>query len=86
MRHREYAASWWTPTKILKWKFQTENQNKVIEGMACQHQAMNPKAQILAVWTQTDLQPVKQNLCLAPDQKMVRPKKVANDLKINSAP
>ena len=28
----------------------------------------------------------KQNLCLAPDQKMVRPKKVANDLKINLAP
>ena len=43
-------------------------------------------AQVLAVWSQTDLQPLKQNLCLAPDQKMVRPKKVANDLKINLAP
>ena len=28
---------------------------------------------------------VKQNLFLAPDQKMVRPKKVANDHKINLA-
>ena len=28
---------------------------------------------------------IKQNLCLAPDQKMVLPKKVANDLKINLA-
>ena len=46
----------------------------------------NPRAQILAVWLQSDLQPVKQNLCLAPDQKMVRPRKVANDLKINLAP
>ena len=50
------------------------------------HQARNPKAQILAVWLQTDLQPVKQNLCLAPDQKMALPKKVTNDLKINLAP
>ena len=50
------------------------------------HQDRNPGAPILAVWFQTDLQPPKQNLCLAPDQKMVRPKKVANDLKINLAP
>jgi hypothetical protein len=50
------------------------------------HQARNPRAQVLAVWLQTDLQPVKQNLCLAPDQKIVLPKKVANDLKINLAP
>ena len=48
----------------------------VIEGMTCQ--ARNHRAQILAVWLQTDLQPVKQNLCLAPDQKMILPKKVAN--------
>ena len=46
---------------------------------------IKPRAQILAVWLQTDLQPIKQNLCLAPDQKMVRPKKVANYLKINLA-
>ena len=39
------------------------------------------RSQILAVWSKTDLQSVKQNLCLAPDQKMVRQKKVANDLK-----
>ena len=50
------------------------------------HQGRNPRAQIVAVWLQTDLQPVKQNLCLAPDQKMVGPKKVANDPKINLAP
>ena len=50
------------------------------------HQARNPRAQILAIWLQTDLQQVKQNLCLAPDQKMVRPRKVANGLKINLAP
>ena len=37
-------------------------------------------------FSQTDLQPVKQNFCLAPDQNMVRPQKVANDLKINLAP
>ena len=36
------------------------------------HQVRNPRAQICAVWLQTGLQPVKQNLCLAPDQKMVR--------------
>ena len=41
---------------------------------------------ILAVWLQTDLQPVNKNLCLAPYQKMVRAKKVENDLKINLAP
>ena len=28
----------------------------------------------------------KQNHCLAPDQKMVRPKKCANDQKVNLAP
>ena len=32
------------------------------------------------------VQPVKQNLCLAPDQKMILPKKVANGIKINLAP
>ena len=58
----------------------------VMEVVACRrHLPRKSKAQILAVWFQTDLQPVKQNLCLAPDQKMVRPKKVANDLKINLA-
>ena len=59
----------------------------VIEGVACSpHLARKSRAQILAVWFQTDLQPVKQNLYLAPDQILVRPKKIANDLKINLAP
>ena len=49
-------------------------------------QARRTRGQILAVQSKTDLQSVKQNLCLAPDQKMVRPKKVANDLKVNLAP
>ena len=48
-------------------------------------QARRTRGQILAVWFKTDQQSVKQNLCLAPDQKMVRPKKVANYLKINLA-
>ena len=64
--------------------------NETKEGCNCGHvschQARNPRAQILVVWLQTDLQPVKQNLCLVPDQKMVRLKKVANDLKIILAP
>ena len=64
--------------------------NETKEGCNCGHvschQARNPRAQILVVWLQTDLQPVKQkNLRWAPDQKMARPKKVANDLKINLA-
>jgi hypothetical protein len=49
-------------------------------------QSRRTRGQILAVWSKTDLQPVKSKLFLAPDQKMARPKKVANDLKINLAP
>ena len=45
-----------------------------------------PEPKFLQSGRKTDLQPIKQNLCLAPDQKMVRPKKVANDLKIDLAP
>ena len=63
----------------------TKLRKVVIELVSC-YQDRNPGAPILAVWFQTDLQPPKKNLCLAPDQKMVRPKKVANDLKINLAP
>ena len=55
-------------------------------GLSAAIKIGTPRAQILAVWFQTDLQPPKRNLCLAPDQKMVRPKKVANDQKINLAP
>ena len=59
----------------------------VIEGVACSpHLARKSRAQILAVWFQTELQPIKQNLYLASDQKMVRTKKVANYQKINLAP
>ena len=72
---------------LMNWIFSKEGW---IEDMACWlvsgHQDRNPGAQILAVWSQTDLQPVKQNLCLAPDQKMALQKKIANDLKINLAP
>ena len=32
------------------------------------------RSQILAVWSKTDLQPLKQNLCLASDSKMVKAK------------
>ena len=35
---------------------------------------------------QTDQQPVKQHVCLAPDQNMVRPNKVANNLKLTLVP
>ena len=57
-----------------------EIRNVVIEGVACRrHLARKSRAQIFAVWFQTDLQPVKQTLCLTPDQNMVLPKKVAND-------
>ena len=54
--------------------------------MSASHLARNLRAYILAVWLQTDLQSVNKILCLAPDQKIVRTKKVANNLKINLAP
>ena len=44
--------------------------------------ARNPRAWILPFWSKTDMESLKQNLCLAPDQKMVGTKKVANDEKI----
>ena len=58
--------------------------NIVIEGVS-RHLARNPRAWILPFWFKTDMDSLKQKLCLAPDQKMVRPKKVANDQKINLA-
>ena len=42
--------------------------------LVSRHLARKTRAQILAVWFQTDLQPVKQTLCLAPDPKIVRQK------------
>ena len=58
----------------------------VIEGMVLSfHQTRNPRAWILPFWFKTVIDSLKQNLCLAPDQKMVRAKKVANDQKINLA-
>ena len=39
------------------------------------------RAWILPFWSKTDINSLKQNLCLAPDQKTVRTKKVANDQK-----
>jgi hypothetical protein len=36
------------------------------------------KGQILAVWFDTDLQPPKQNLCLASDSKKVKAKSSLN--------
>ena len=82
-----------TPPELGKNKFKLEPsalswklRKVVIEGVACsRHLARKSRAQILAVWFQTDLQAVKQNLFLAPDQKIVRLKKVANDQKINFA-
>ena len=57
--------------------------NFVIEGVAVsRHLARNPRAWILPFWSKTDMDPLKQNLCLAPNQKMVRTKKVANYQKI----
>ena len=41
----------------------------------------SPRAWILPFWSKTDMDSLKQNLCLAPDQKMVTTKKVANDQK-----
>ena len=38
--------------------------------------------QILAVWSKTDLQPLKQNLCLASDSKKVKAKSSLNSLGI----
>ena len=40
------------------------------------------KGQILAVWFQTDLQPLWQNLCLASDSKKVKTKSSLNSLGI----
>ena len=50
--------------------------------VSASHLAENPKAKMLAILFQTDLKTVKKK---APDQKMFRPKIVANDLKINLA-
>ena len=49
------------------------------------NQVRNPRAWIFTFWSKTDMDPLKQNLCLAPDQKIVATKKVANDQKINLA-
>ena len=40
------------------------------------NQARNPRAWILPFWSKTDMDSLKQNLCLAPDQKRVGPKKL----------
>ena len=49
------------------------------------NQGRNPRAWVLPFWSKTDMHSPKQNLCLAPDQKMAGTKKVANDQKINLA-
>ena len=49
------------------------------------NQARNPRAWILPFWSKTDMDSLKQNLYLAPDQEIVRTKKVANDQKISLA-
>ena len=60
--------------------------NFVIEGVAVsRHLARKPRAWILPLRSKTDIDSIKQNLFLAPNQKMVRTKKVANDQKINLA-
>ena len=46
---------------------------------------MCPRAWILPFLFKTDMYSLKQNLCLAPNQKMVRTKKVSNHRKINLA-
>ena len=40
--------------------------------------------QILAIWSKTDLQPLKQNLCLASDSKKVKAKSSLNSLGITA--
>ena len=42
------------------------------------------RSQILAVWSKTDLQPLKQNLCLASDSKKVKAKSSLNSLGITA--
>ena len=49
-------------------------------------QARKPRGQILPFCSKTDMDSVNKNFRLAPNLKMVRPKKVASDLKINLAP
>ena len=58
---------------------------KVVIGcVTCSgHQDRNPRAWILPFWSKTDMYSLKQNLCLAPDQKMIGTKEVENDQKIN---
>ena len=56
-----------------------------LRNFVSRHLARNPRAWILPFWSNTDMDSLKQNLCLAPDQKIVRTKKVANDHKINLA-
>ena len=68
--------------------FVDPSQRKVVIGcVTCSghNQDRNPRAWILPFWSKTDMDSLKQNLCLAPDQKMVGTKKVANDQKINLA-
>ena len=66
------------------WALHSQVRNFVIEGVS-RHLARNPRAWILPFWFKTDMYSLKQNLCLAPDQKMVKTKKVGNDQKINLA-
>jgi hypothetical protein len=41
--------------------------------------------EILPFWSKTDMDSVHKNFYLAPDLKKIKPKKVANDQKINFA-
>ena len=56
------------------------NKGHGLSVVSC-HQSRNPRAWILPFWSKTDLDSLKQSLCLAPDKKMVGTKKVAKDKK-----
>ena len=65
------------------WIFLHQLRKVVIGWVTCSgyKQVRNPRALILPFWFKTDMDSLKQNLCLAPDQKMVEQKKIANDQK-----
>ena len=55
-------------------------------GLSAAIQLGTPEPRFFPFWSKTDMDSVQKNFYLAPDLKKIKPKKVANDQKINLAP
>ena len=67
---------------FMIWKYESNQGASCCDVIFQTVKVRSHRGQILAVWFQTDLQPLMQNLCLASDSKKVKTKSSLNSLGI----